>query len=106
PENPGRFTQSQTEPQKIDFPDYQAEFDTVSDTELPTSEFSADFNPVSWGSSASCPPDLTTTVRGVNLVIRTAPICDAAETFRPLILVLASLSAAGIALGVRTRGSD
>lgn len=99
-------TQSQTEPQKIDFPDYQAEFDTVSDTELPTSEFSADFNPVSWGSSASCPPDLTTTVRGVNLAIRTAPICDAAETFRPLILVLASLSAAGIALGVRTRGSD
>lgn len=99
-------TQPQTEPQKIDFPDYQAEFDTVTDTDLPTSEFSADFNPTSWGSSASCPPDLTTTVRGVNLVFRTAPICDAAETFRPLILVLASLSAAGIALGVRARGSD
>ncbi len=98
--------QPQTEPQKIDFPDYQAEFDTVTDTELPTSEFSADFNPTSWGSSATCPPDLTTTVRGVNLAIRTAPICDAAETFRPLILVLAALSAAGIALGVRTRGAD
>ncbi|MFS8934742.1 virulence factor TspB C-terminal domain-related protein [Cupriavidus taiwanensis] len=60
-----------------------------------------------WGAeTASCPADLTATTRtgGTLVTFSFKPACDAADTFRPLVIGLAWLAAVLIALGVGRKG--
>lgn len=60
-----------------------------------------------WGAdTAACPADLTTTTRTGAMLVSFSfkPACDAADTFRPLVIGLAWLAAVLIALGVGRKG--
>jgi hypothetical protein len=59
-----------------------------------------------WGAdTAACPADLTTTFMKQPIAFSFKPVCDAADSFRPVVIALAWITAVLTALGISRRNS-
>ena len=81
--------------------DYEIDFDDVNDKDLEEYEFPDIFSYESWG-EGSCPADRSVSYGYGNLNLSMQPACDFATGVRPIILVIAGLSAMFIISGIKT----
>ncbi|MDD5323311.1 MAG: virulence factor TspB C-terminal domain-related protein, partial [Methylococcales bacterium] len=83
--------------------DPSVEFDTVDDVDLPTQSLPDMATPVSWG-EGTCPADPVATVFGHPIPIPVHVVCTYMSGVRTAVILLFSLIAAYIVIGVKFEG--